>query len=269
MHTPSVQHGYTTGAAGTRLHYLDYGGSGPTAICLHGVIGNAWNWHEVATGLASQRRVVALDFRGYGESQWSPDHAYTTADHAADVGAVIDALGEERVDLYGSSWGALTAIQYAVDNPERVANVVVVDVEASFAQSETDLFPRPTSFATADEVRADTANSFPNASQDMVDLIAATCFAPSDGGQLVPKHDPYFFERWPFRADDHWDRLSKLEASTLFVHAADSFVNGDVMEDMASRVKDAQYAEVSPSTHVIPVDNASGLLDAMRPFLGG
>ena len=118
-----------------------------------GVIGNAWNWKAVAAGVRDRRRVVALDFRGYGESQWSPAHDYTTSDHVADLAALIDSLGEDRVDLMGSSWGALVAIQYAAENPGRVGRIVVVDVEASFAQSETDLFPRPTSHADHGEVR--------------------------------------------------------------------------------------------------------------------
>ena len=267
MHTPNVRHSYTTGAEGNRLHYLDYGGDGPTLICMHGVIGNAWNWHAVATGLTEKRRVLALDFRGYGESQWSASRHYTTTDHVADLAAVINSRDEARVDLIGSSWGALVAIQYAAENPSGVGRLVVVDVEPAFEQDETDLFPRPTSYGNDDEVKAGVAQANPNASPEMVALIAATCFAPTDEGRLAPKHDPFFFERWPFRSDDHWERLGKLKAPTLFVHAADSFVNADVVADMASRAPDSQLVEVAHSTHVVPVDNPDGLLANLLPFL--
>lgn len=267
MHTPSVQHGYTTGAGGARLHYLDYGGEGTTLICMHGVIGNAWNWYAVAAGLRDRRRVLALDFRGYGESQWSASHDYRTSDHVADLGALIDSLGDDRVDLIGSSWGALVGIQYAADNPERVGNLIVVDVEASFAQSETDLFPRPTSHADHDEVRAGVRFAFPNAPEEMIDLTATTSFAPIGGGRLAPKHDPLFFERWLFRSDDHWDRLEGLETRALLVHAANSFVNYDVMADMARRMGNATLVQVADTTHVIPVDNPDGLIEAVVPFL--
>ena len=162
MQTSSVRHGYTTGAQGNRLHYLDYGGDGSPLICMHGVIGNAWNWYAVAAGISDRRRVLALDFRGYGESQWSGSHDYTTSNHVADLGAFIESLGEDRVDLMGSSWGALVAIQYAAENPDRVGRIVVVDVEPSFAQSETDLFPRPTSHADHEDVRTGLGFAFPN-----------------------------------------------------------------------------------------------------------
>ena len=83
--TDAAAHFFVEGASGNRIHGLDFGGDGPTLVCLHGVTGNAWNWYTVALGVRAHRRVVALDFRGYGESQWSSSHDYTTADHVADV----------------------------------------------------------------------------------------------------------------------------------------------------------------------------------------
>ena len=236
-------------------------------LCMHGVIGNAWNWRAVASGISDRRRVVALDFRGYGESQWSSSHDYQTSDHVADLGAVIESLGEETVDLMGSSWGALVAIQYAAENPGRVGRLVIVDVEASFAQSETDLFPRPTSHADHSEVRTGLGFAFPNAPEEMLELTALTSFGPVDNGRLAPKHDPFFFERWPFRSDDHWERLEGMETPALLVHAADSFVNFDVMAEMAQRMANATLVQVENSTHVIPVDNPDDLIRVTREFL--
>lgn len=265
--TPSVQHCYTSGASGNRLHYLDYGGTGRPLIAMHGVTGNAWNWYEVAAGLGDKRHVYALDFRGYGESQWSAEGAYTTSDHVADLGAVLDSIGETTVDLIGSSWGALVAVQFAAENPGRVGQLIVVDVEPSFQQSETDLFPRPTSYATVEEVAAGEAQRNPNASEAMVAAMTVTTYAPAADGTLVPKHDPYFFARWPFRADDHWDRLGSIEAPTLLLHAANSFVNGDVMGQMAERISNAKLVEITDSGHVVPVENPAGIVAAASSFL--
>ena len=267
MDTPTVRHSYTTGATGERLHYLDYGGTGTPLIAMHGVIGNGWNWYAVAAGIGSGHRVLALDYAGYGESEWSSSHDYTSTRFAADLGAMIDARGDTQVDLIGSSWGALVAIQYAAANPGRVGHLVVVDVEASFDQGEDELYPRPRSYADMDEVRADVAQGFPNASEAMIELTALTGYGPIDGGAFAAKHDPFFFDRWPFRSDDHWARLDELMTPTLYVHAADSFVNGDVMREMASRTANAEFAEVAPSTHVVPIDNPEGLLEVVVPFL--
>ena len=266
--TSAAAHFFVEGAAGNRIHGLDFGGDGPTLICLHGVTGNAWNWHAVAGGVRSHRRSVALDFRGYGESQWSPTHAYTTADHVADLASAVDALaGGETVDLIGSSWGALVAIQYAAEHPDRVGRLVVVDVEPSFEQGETDLFPRPRDHADHADARAAVERAYPNAPAEMVEVVAATCYGPVEGGRLAPKHDPYFFERWPFRSDDHWDRLARIQAPTLHVHASDSFVRAEVMAEMDRLTPESRLVEIGDSTHVVPVDNPSALVGSLVPFL--
>lgn len=107
----------------------------------------------------------------------------------------------------------------------------------------------------------------PTAPDEMLELTALTSFGPVDGGRLAPKHDPFFFERWPFRSDNHWERLEGTETPALLVHAADSFVNGDVMAEMARRMGNASLVEVENSTHVIPVDNPAGLIRVVREFL--
>ncbi len=268
--TAETGHFFVQGAAGNRIHGLDFSGDGPTLVCLHGVTGNAWNWYSVALGVRACRRVVALDFRGYGESQWSPSGDYSTADHVADLACAVDALsGGSPVDLAGSSWGALVAIQYADEHPGNVGRLAVVDVEPSFEQGETDLFPRPRDHADHDEVCAAVERAYPNAPADMVEVVAATCYGPIEGGRLAPKHDPFFFERWPFRSDDHWDRLSRLQAPTLHVHASGSFVRADVMAEMDRLTGDSRLVEISDSTHVVPVDNPSALVDALVEFLAG
>lgn len=264
---PIARHRYTTGSAGGRLHYLDFGGTGADLILMHGVTGHAWNWYEVAAGLNDRRHVYALDFRGYGESQWSGVGAYETVDHVADLAALVTHLDTESVDLMGSSWGALVAIQYAAENADRVANLIVVDVEPSFEQDETDLFARPRQYADTAEAAEAEAQRNPGASVLMTEVMSTTGYAPGPDGKLVPKHDPFFFDRWPFRSDDHWDRLNMIEARTLLLHAADSFVRAEVMRDMATRIGGARLVEIANSGHAVPVENPAGLVAAVTPFL--
>lgn len=266
--TNGVRHIYVAGAEEIRIHGLDFGGEGRTLICLHGVTGNAWNWSAVAQGLLGYRRVLALDLRGYGESQWSSAQRYATADHVADLACMIESQQPQApVDLVGSSWGALIALQYAAEHADAVRRLAVIDVEPSFEQSETDLFPRPRHHNDHADARAAVERAYPNAPAEMVELVAATCFGPSSEGHLTPKHDPFFFERWPFRADNHWARLGELTMPVLFVHAADSFVRADVMAEMDRLTAKSRLASVSASTHVVPVDNPAGLLDVLVPFL--
>jgi pimeloyl-ACP methyl ester carboxylesterase len=249
-----------------RLHVLEFTGAGRPAVCLHGVTGNAFGWQRVAAGLSGTSRVVAMDLRGHGDSQWSATGAYATDRHAEDLAAVVEAVGGP-VDLVGSSWGALVSIAFAARTPASVRRLVVVDVEASFEQSETDLFPRPRSYAGQAEAEAFERSGNPHAPEDMIRLMAAAGTRPGPEGTLVPKHDPYFFERWPFRNDDRWQDLAAISVPVLFVQAGASFVRAEVMERMAERTPDAHLVRLPDTTHVVPVDNPDGLVGVVAPFL--
>lgn len=259
-----VQHRYV-GSANGPLHALDFGGSGRPVIFLHGVTGNGWVWHDVARDLG--RRAVAVDMRGHGDSAWSADHSYETDAHVGDLGLHIDALGVDEVDLVGSSWGALVALEWAVANPGRVCHLALVDIEPSFEQSDTDLMPRPHAFASYDEARAWFAQANPRAPQSALDAITLGSMRRNKAGAIVPKHDPVFFDRWPFRNGDHWACLPRLTCPTLMVHAGFTFVRADVMKEMNSRVPTSTLVEIAETGHVVPLDNPVALTGTLRPFL--
>lgn len=265
IETSSVTHGYTD-ASGLRLHYLDFGGEGRCIVCIHGVTGHAWTWHHVASELTSVGRVIAIDMRGHGESQWSAEGAYQTDDHVPDLSALIRVLGEP-VDLVGSSWGALVSIAFAARHPGSVRRLAIVDVEPSFDVGETEVPTRPRQFSSHTEVLDWEREMSPNAPDSMIEIMAAGGTRPGDAGRLVPRHDPYFFARWPFRSEDRWADLNSLTMPTLVVHAEQSFVRAEVAEKMASLVRHGSIVHIPKSGHVIPVENPGSLAAALVEFL--
>ena len=280
--TADVGHFYVPGAAGNRIHGLDFGGDGPTLVCLHGVTGNAWNWHAVALGVRAHRRVVALDFRGYGESQWSAAGAYTTADHVADLGrsGFAAVAGGSPVDLAGSSWGALVALQYADEHPDQVGRLAVVETSSPpSSRARPTCSPAPGGRTTPTTTRSAPRWPAPIPTPPMrwskwwrppaTGRSTAAAWPPMTPHQWVSGDDPFFFERWPFRSDDHWDRLPRIQAPTLHVHASGSFVRAEVMAEMDRLTPESSLVEIDDSTHVVPVDNPSALIQALLPFLTG
>jgi pimeloyl-ACP methyl ester carboxylesterase len=264
-------------AAPLRLHHLEYGQieyGGPASdsevvVLVHGVSGHAGAWVGVGAGLAASGgfRPLAVDLRGHGQSQWSPDHEYSTLAHVDDLLAVLDALDLAQVSLVGSSWGALVALGFAHAHPSRVRRLVLVDIEPSFSQREDEVAPRPHAFATAAEVEAFERGRNPNAPDDVLRAVAAASVRPGPAG-LEPWFDPYFFTRWPFRADDWWHAIDTVAHPTLVVHASASFVRGEVTREMAERLPQGRHAEVAPSTHVVPVDAPDALVALLSAFLG-
>ena len=98
-------------ASGIRLHYLDWGGDPRrhTLILLHGGAAHAHWWDYVAPALNGSGRVLALDFRGHGRSEWARPPQYGLRDYVEDLRGLIDHLGT-RVILVGHSMGGAAAI---------------------------------------------------------------------------------------------------------------------------------------------------------------
>jgi haloacetate dehalogenase len=117
-----------TGEAVLRVRH---GGSGPPLLLLHGHPRTHTTWHRVAPLLADAFTVVCPDLRGYGESskpETTDDHEpYSKRAMARDCVALMHALGHERFFLGGHDRGGAVAYRTALDHPDAVAALVVMD----------------------------------------------------------------------------------------------------------------------------------------------
>lgn len=105
---------------------------GPALLLLHGFPQSHVLWHRVAQRLAADYLLVMPDLRGYGDSSKAPgvpDHAnYSKRAMAADMVAVMDALGLPDFYLCGHDRGGRVAHRLAVDHPQRVKKLCVIDI---------------------------------------------------------------------------------------------------------------------------------------------
>ncbi|HEX6352353.1 alpha/beta hydrolase [Actinophytocola sp.] len=109
-------------ANGIRLHVAE-AGEGPLVLLLHGFTGFWWTWrHQLGALADAGYRAVAVDLRGYGDSD-KPPRGYDAWTLAGDVGGLIKALGEPRADLVGHAWGGMLAWTVAAMHPRLVRSV--------------------------------------------------------------------------------------------------------------------------------------------------
>ncbi len=117
--------------SGAKIHGRR-GGSGEPVLLLHGIPETHLMWHRVAPQLARQYTVVATDLRGWGDSSKPPstdDHEpYSMRAIGRDQIEVMRSLGYERFRLVGHDRGARCAYRLALDEPDAVTHLAVMDV---------------------------------------------------------------------------------------------------------------------------------------------
>jgi pimeloyl-ACP methyl ester carboxylesterase len=116
-----------------RLHYLEWNPQGAgTMILLHGSSANAWWWQAAVEVMRpAGMRIIALDLRGHGDSDWVRPPAYAPADYAEDLVRAITALRLEQPVVIGHSMGGIAALAFAARHGELARAAVAVDVAIS------------------------------------------------------------------------------------------------------------------------------------------
>jgi pimeloyl-ACP methyl ester carboxylesterase len=110
---------------GLRLHAVT-GGDGPALLLIGGWPQTWYAWREVMPALARRHTVVAVDSRGAGLSD-KPDDGYDAGTLAADLVALMAALGHDRFDVVGHDIGTWTGYALAADHPERVGRLAILE----------------------------------------------------------------------------------------------------------------------------------------------
>ncbi|MEU5022993.1 alpha/beta fold hydrolase [Streptomyces milbemycinicus] len=170
----------TTGVAqvnGVRLHYTR-AGSGPLLVLLHGWPQTGLCWRPVLGELAAGHTVVAPDLRGYGLSD-KPTTGYDKRQMASDIAELVRQLGFERAAVVGHDRGARVAHRWALDHPDQVERLAVLDV-----------IPTREMFRRLDaSVAAGYWHWLFHMQPDLPELLV---------GNNVRAYLEYFFERWTY-----------------------------------------------------------------------
>jgi pimeloyl-ACP methyl ester carboxylesterase len=129
------QHEYIT-TNGVKLHYVTQG-EGPLMLMLHGFPEFWYSWRHQIPEFAKDYKVVALDLRGYNESDKPPQQsAYGMSEFIKDVEGVITGLGYDRCVLVGHDWGGMIAWFFAYAHPEMLERLILLNIPhpAKFAE---------------------------------------------------------------------------------------------------------------------------------------
>ena len=265
------------------LSYLDWGPeNAPTVILLHGFAQNAHSWDYTALALGQKYRVISLDARGHGDSDWAADADYATAAHQRDLGRFIEQFRGVPVTLVGLSMGGRTSYVYASRQPANVLGLVIVDSGPTWPKAPRagqsggrrimDFVTLPDELDTWEEFVERIHQYNPRRSvQEVRDtLIHKVRQAPN--GKWTWKYDRVL--RRPDRpretvsADEQWRRLEDISCPTLVVRGAESdILASETATEMATRMQNCKVVEVEGAGHLVPGDNPVRFIAVVSDWL--
>lgn len=266
---------------GLRLRYVEWGDAqAPAIVALHGLRSFAHTWEPVAQPLAGRWRVIALDQRGRGASDWDAQRRYVTPHYVRDLEALVEALGLQRFVLLGHSMGGTTAFVYASQNPQRLHGLVIEDMGpgasaggAGAERIKRELRDTPEHFADWAAARAYWRSKRPNVSQAALDARVQHSMRAEPSGRVVWRHDAEGIAAariaaTPEQLVDLWPHVQALRVPTLLLRGGESdFLTAATAEEMARRNPLIRYAQVPGASHYVHDDNLAGFQAELHPFL--
>ena len=262
-----------------RFHYLEWGSAdNPPMLLLHGFAQTCHSWDFVALGFSDAYRVIVLDQRGHGDSDWAPDGDYSPETQQRDISAVVDALGLDDFVLMGLSMGGRNSFTYAANNPDKVKALVVVDAAPQNMRQGTDNIR---SFVQQDD-ELDSVDAFvervlrynPRRDPQQVRGSILHNLKELPSGKWTWKYDSALRKPGRRMGSDPdtekrlWGYMEKLQCPTLLVRGgASDIVALDTADRMHQAIPNSRLATIEGAGHLVMGDSPSGFQDVVTEFL--
>jgi pimeloyl-ACP methyl ester carboxylesterase len=269
---------------GLRLHYRDYPGSAdkPPLLCLSGLTRNVRDFAAFAERHSPAHRVLALEFRGRGDSDYDPVPArYVPLTYAGDVVQLLDQLTVPRAIFVGTSLGGLVTMTVAAICPDRIAAAILNDVGPELSQEGLDRIRgyvgKDTHFKTweaAAQAIAEHNRHLPASFTHADWMRMAHRLCREKDGQVVFDYDPAialpFNTAGPTPQFDMWPLFVALAQKPLLVVRGEKsdLLTTATAEKMASVAPSTRFALVPGVGHA-PELNEPEAVTAIDEFLRG
>jgi len=275
--------------AGGRVWYRSVGEGGVPVLCLHGGPGFTHNYLEPLEDLADRRRVILYDQLGCGRSDRPSDTSLWTVPHfVEELVTVRDALGLDRLHLFGSSWGGMLAMQYLLDHQPPLESLILCGSPASM----------PRWIKECNELRA----QLPPGDQEILDRHEAAGWTacPEYQGALVTFYRRHVcrMDPWPaglersfteagydvyhtmngpseftvtgnFKDWDVTDRLGEIRVPTLILGGEHDEARPSHMRDMHERIPNSEMVVFEDASHLCFYEKREEFMARVNDFIDG
>lgn len=254
-------------AGGVTLNYL-LEGDGTPLVLTHGLGDTLRFWDPVAPALAAHHRLLRWDVRGFGDSD-KPPGPYSAALFAADLLALLDALGLERVHLGGISMGGVIAQRFALDHGDRLRSLILCSTSSEIAAAATAGWQR---LANAVEQRGFGAGAR-NASRSFAPAFAARHpDVVAAAGEQTARNDPRAYAAAARAMSEYgWTAaLAAVRVPVLILQGlADQLTPPGGSVKMQRALPAARLLMLADTGHNLPLEQPELFAAAVLAFTGG
>lgn len=252
---------------GLALHTLHHGDpSAPPLVLLHGGAANAHWWDHLAPALAQHFHVVALDFRGHGDSD-HPD-ALKVGGFSDDLDALLSHLGAPDAILVGHSLGARVALERAARVLPR--GLALIDLAHGAAPAKRDAVRRAFGIRRSYRTREEAVARFrflppaPHVEESLRRAIAEHSVQEEPDGRFGFKFDP----RWFGLPSRPLPSLARVVCPTLILRGSESaLLTPEGAADLVAQLPAARAVEIAGAGHHVHLDRPAETLHALLAFL--
>lgn len=264
---PGERESFVAARDGLSLRVREWGDpDAPPIVLLHGLRGYSGTWRGLAAALPD-RRLIAIDQRGRGESGWDKDANYYTDAYLSDLEAVVAHLALTRFTLIGHSMGGTTSYVYAARNPERLDAVIIEDIAPGSSVSgagaeriKAEMAALPHDFADWGEARAYWRKARPSVSEAAREERLAESLRETADGRIGWRYDAAGISRTrldpdPARVVDLWPMVDAITVPAFIIRGGKSdFCRLDTVLEMEARNPRFTHATVSQASHYVHDD---------------
>ena len=255
-----------------RLHYLEWGKEGfRPMVLLHGTGDNAHMWDYFASSASNYFRIIALDQRGHGDSDWAIPPNYRCNHYVSDLTELIEALKLTGFILMGHSMGALHATRYASMRPDQVAGLIHMDIEPCPPSWNKKYLRRlydtlPDFYNSIQDFINQIQETSPYAKKEILSYLAPFSLNKKGGGKLYRKFDKEVLNR--FDQYDLRPHLANIKCPTLIIRGEESLVmRRKIAQEMNRTILNSKLVEIPRATHPVCNDNPTKVRQIVLDFL--
>lgn len=267
----------STGCNGIRLHFIEWGSENdPVILLLHGLQASGHYFDEFSSSMASNYHVIAIDFRGHGDSD-KPLEGYDPFDYVSDIECIKNTLALKEFAVVAHSLGAIIGLLYAAQHHNTVKATVAAEIPITWFRLTGKLLTLLLSLMMREQEgfsdRTEAIRFFrkkhPFASSKILESMVHWSLTRTDEGGFLWKAPWTTVEQTikSLSKLDLWSYFPNVMCPTLLIQGEKGLLSEKIVERIIGRMPKARAAEIKAAGHGVPADNPKDFTFEVKTFL--